>query len=101
MTTNGELAERQGTAVLTRRDLRVGQVRLLHSPPQTIENRLFLQLRRFCSRLRTALLEESIPIIENLYGWVNGTSFSVENSRGIDRKNAQALWHGCKFDVLR
>jgi hypothetical protein len=29
----GELAERQGTAVLTRRDLRVGQVRLLHSPP--------------------------------------------------------------------
>ncbi len=33
MSTNGELAERQGTAVLTRRDLRVGQVRLLHSPP--------------------------------------------------------------------
>lgn len=30
---HGELAERQGTAVLTRRDLRVGQVRLLHSPP--------------------------------------------------------------------
>src|SRR3978361_1786979 len=29
----GELAERQGIAVLTRRDLRVGQVRLLHSPP--------------------------------------------------------------------
>ena len=29
----GELAERQGTAMLTRRDLRVGQVRLLHSPP--------------------------------------------------------------------
>jgi hypothetical protein len=33
LSTNGELAERQGTAVLTRRDLRVGQVRLLHSPP--------------------------------------------------------------------
>jgi hypothetical protein len=28
----GELAERQGIAMLTRRDLRVGQVRLLHSP---------------------------------------------------------------------
>jgi hypothetical protein len=33
ITTYGELAERQGIAVLTRRDLRVGQVRLLHSPP--------------------------------------------------------------------
>ena len=32
-TKSGELAERQGIAVLTRRDLRVGQVRLLHSPP--------------------------------------------------------------------
>jgi hypothetical protein len=31
--TCGELAERQGTAMLMRRDLRVGQVRLLHSPP--------------------------------------------------------------------
>ena len=27
------VGQRQGTAVLTRRDLRVGQVRLLHSPP--------------------------------------------------------------------
>jgi hypothetical protein len=33
ITNYGELAERQGIAVLTRRDLRVGQVRLLHSPP--------------------------------------------------------------------
>jgi hypothetical protein len=33
ITKHGELAERQGIAVLTRRDLRVGQVRLLHSPP--------------------------------------------------------------------
>src|SRR6202161_4373692 len=33
ITTYGALAERQGIALLTRRDLRVGQVRLLHSPP--------------------------------------------------------------------
>ena len=32
-TTAGELAERQGIAVLTRRDRKVRQVRLLHSPP--------------------------------------------------------------------
>src|SRR5262245_22141314 len=37
MSTNGELAERQGTAMLTRRDLRVGQVRLLHSPPLPVD----------------------------------------------------------------
>jgi hypothetical protein len=29
----GELAERQGIAVLTRRDRKVAQVRSLHSPP--------------------------------------------------------------------
>ena len=34
----GGLAERQGTALLTRRDLRVGQVRLLHPPPYLFEN---------------------------------------------------------------
>src|SRR5215470_12047042 len=32
---SGELAERQGIAVLTRRDRKVGQVRLLHSPPNS------------------------------------------------------------------
>jgi hypothetical protein len=31
----GELAERQGIAVLTRRDRKVAQVRSLHSPPRT------------------------------------------------------------------
>jgi hypothetical protein len=31
----GELAERQGIAVLTRRNRKVGQVRLLHSPPNS------------------------------------------------------------------
>src|SRR5262249_57224772 len=30
---HGELAERQGIAVLTRRDRKVAQVRFLHSPP--------------------------------------------------------------------
>jgi hypothetical protein len=45
-TTYGELAERQGTAMLTRRDFRVGQVRLLHSPP------LFFAAR--CGRSSTA-----------------------------------------------
>jgi hypothetical protein len=45
----------------------------------------------------TELLNASIPIIERLYCWVNGTSFSIEQSQEIDQKNAEALWTGCKF----
>jgi HEPN superfamily AbiU2-like protein len=49
----------------------------------------------------TAILEASIPIIEHLFCWVAGKGFAIEDSRKIDRKNAQALWHGCTFKVLR
>ena len=49
----------------------------------------------------TKLLNASIPILERLYCWVNGTSFSIENSQKIDQRNAEALWNGCKFIDLR
>jgi hypothetical protein len=49
----------------------------------------------------TKLLNASIPIVERLYCWVNGTSFSIENSQEIDQDNAEALWTGCKFVDLR
>lgn len=49
----------------------------------------------------TKLLNASIPIIERLFCWVNGKSFSIENSQRIDQKNAEALWSGCKFDIVR
>jgi hypothetical protein len=49
----------------------------------------------------TELLNASIPIIERLYCWVNGTSFSIENSQEIDQNNAEALWTGCKFVDLK
>ena len=49
----------------------------------------------------TELLNASIPIIERLYCWVNGTSFSIENSQKIDQNNAEALWTGCTFSDLR
>lgn len=45
------------------------------------------------------MLSASLKIAENLYCWVNGTSFSFANSREIDRKNAEALWHHCTFDI--
>jgi hypothetical protein len=47
-----------------------------------------------------ALLDQSMPIVEGLFCWVNGKSFSIENSREIDDENATALWQGCKFENL-
>jgi hypothetical protein len=49
----------------------------------------------------TDLLNASAPIVERLYCWVNGKGFSVGDSQGIDQENAEALWKGCKFEVLR
>ena len=49
----------------------------------------------------TDLLNASVPIVERLYCWVNGKGFSIGDSQDIDQSNAEALWNGCKFDVLR
>ena len=48
----------------------------------------------------TALVDLSAPIIERLFCWVNGKSFSIDNSRRIDEENATSLWQNCKFDNL-
>ena len=45
------------------------------------------------------VLNATLPIAEALYCWVNGTSFSFEDSRNIDRKNAKALWEACTFKI--
>jgi hypothetical protein len=47
------------------------------------------------------MLDASLPIVEALYCWVNGTSLSFEDSREIDRENAKALWEGCTFIIAR
>ena len=47
------------------------------------------------------LLEASIPIVEALYCWVNGVSFSIDTSRQINARNAEAFWKGCSINVLR
>ena len=46
------------------------------------------------------VLLASLPIVEALFCWVNGSSFSFEDSRKIDRKNATALWTGCTFNIV-
>jgi hypothetical protein len=45
------------------------------------------------------MLEASLPIVEALYRWINGTSLSFQDSREIDRKNAKALWEACTFNI--
>jgi hypothetical protein len=46
-----------------------------------------------------AILDDTLPIVEALYCWVNGCSFSFNDSREIAQKNAKALWEGCKFSI--
>jgi hypothetical protein len=45
------------------------------------------------------ILDATLPIVQDLYCWINGTSFSFDESREIDRRNAKALWEGCKFTI--
>jgi hypothetical protein len=45
------------------------------------------------------VLEGSVKIIELLYCWVNGVGISFAESQKIDKKCAEELWNGCKFDV--
>lgn len=47
------------------------------------------------------MLEATLPIVETLYCWVNGTHLSMADSREIDRKNAKALWEACTFNITR
>ena len=47
------------------------------------------------------ILLGSLPIVQALHCWVNGTSFSFANSQEIARNNAEALWTRCTFDIRR
>jgi hypothetical protein len=47
----------------------------------------------------TAVLNETLPIVEALYKRVCGAGFSFEDSRDIHRKNAKALWEVCTFKI--
>jgi AbiU2 len=45
------------------------------------------------------VLEETLPIVQALYSWVNGIGFSFEESRKIEREYAQSLWNACTFKI--
>jgi hypothetical protein len=47
-----------------------------------------------------ALLSDTIKYIEDLYCFVNGTSFSIEDEgRESAKRNATELWENCKFSI--
>jgi AbiU2 len=45
------------------------------------------------------LLVESVSLVEALRLWVNGKGLSFDKSREIARRNAEALWKHCTFDI--
>jgi hypothetical protein len=49
----------------------------------------------------TTLLEASIPIVDALHVGVNGAGFAFDKAREINENNAEALWKGCRIEVLR
>jgi hypothetical protein len=46
------------------------------------------------------ILNGSLAIIELLHSWINGVSVSFEESQKIDKKCAEELWNGCKFEIV-
>jgi hypothetical protein len=46
-----------------------------------------------------AIFDQTLSIVQTLHSWVNGTGFSMKDSRAIDRKCAEALWSGCTFEI--
>jgi hypothetical protein len=50
---------------------------------------------------KTDLLNASVPIVERLYCGITGGGFSIVESQETGQENAEALWNGCKFEVLR
>ena len=47
------------------------------------------------------ILISSCKIVEQFFCWINGLSWDSEQSRKIHKKNAEALWHHCTFDIQK
>jgi hypothetical protein len=81
-----------------KRTMNLRHKHLAHSLSQTYSERAgpVARMRHGDER---RVLHASLPIVQALYRWVNGTSFSFEQSREIGRKNARALWEACTFNI--
>jgi hypothetical protein len=46
------------------------------------------------------LLEQTIPILDDLYLGVCQTGFTWDDTRQMAQRYAKALWDGCQFEIL-
>ena len=46
------------------------------------------------------LLEKTVPIVDDLYLSVSQSGFDWSGAKDISKRYAEALWHGCTFEVL-
>ena len=45
------------------------------------------------------LLLDSVPLVERLHLWVTGGSFTFDKGREMARRDAEALWKHCTFNI--
>jgi hypothetical protein len=46
------------------------------------------------------LIEETVAVVDGLHMGINGAAFMWDDARQIACRNAEALWHSCKFAVI-
>ncbi|MBJ3783658.1 AbiU2 domain-containing protein [Devosia sediminis] len=46
------------------------------------------------------LLAITTQVMEDLYLWITGTNFDLEENRKLQRERAEALWGNCNFSIL-
>ena len=45
------------------------------------------------------LLAVTTPVMEDLYLWITGTNFDLDENRRLQRERAEALWGNCSFSI--
>ncbi|WP_068027073.1 AbiU2 domain-containing protein [Rhodoplanes sp. Z2-YC6860] len=94
--THAILASQRHASIMNLRDKH-----LAHSLTETRRERKVGPLPPVKYGDESEMLTVTLPIVEAVHCWVNGTSLSFDESREIDRKNAKALWEACIFNVTR
>ena len=74
---------------------------LAHSLSRTKHEKKTKRIPRMKYGYERKILLKSLPIVETLHRWINGKSFCFAKSQENARKNAEALWTRCTFDIQR
>jgi 3'-phosphoadenosine 5'-phosphosulfate sulfotransferase (PAPS reductase)/FAD synthetase len=74
---------------------------LAHSLSRTKHEKKTKRIPRMKYGYERKILLKSLPIVETLHRWINGKSFCFAKSQENARKNAEALWTRCTFNIQR